>query len=203
MIFNFNQTISLEYEDGKYYKIYFATETNDIIFPVFFEDLFHYFTKGKCRSYEKILYCHDMFDEKEYIPLKLINEKMNIVTEIDSQSRFSLLKNDTNKTRIHFKNINYIILPLIMFKNFHIEFNAKNNIISFYTTDKSILEIKNEKKSNNNSNSSKVIIILSIILIVILIIGFIIFRILRKRKELSIQNDTKKIEEIEEFHNMK
>ena len=92
----------------------------------------------------------------------------------------------------------------MMFKQFHIQFDAINGIISFYTKDKSILEIKNKKKESNK-NSSTLIITLSIIIsiLILLIIGYVIFRILRKRKESNIQNDAKKIEEIEEFHSMK
>ena len=207
MIFNNNYSISLEYEDGKYYKIYFSTETNNITFPEVFGDLFNYFTKGKCKSneIEKSLYCNDMLNEEGYIPLKLINENMSITAEIDSQSRFTTSSYERNntKTRIYFKDINYIILPLIMFKQFHIQFDASKGIISFYTTDKSILEIKNKKKGSNNNSSALIITLSIIIVVVILIIGYVIFRILRKRKESNIQNDAKKIEEIEEFHSMK
>ena len=210
MIFNNNYSISLEYEKGKYYKIFFATETNDIMFPEVFKDLFNYFTKGKCKNnlLENSLYCDGMFDKKEYLPLKLINENMNITVEIDSQSRFNTSDYErilTNKTRIYFRDINYIIFPLIMFKQFHIQFDADNGIISFYTTNNSILEIPNTKNESNKKNSSKLIISLSIIIsvLVILILGYTVFRLIRKKKESNIQNDTKKIEEIEEFHSMK
>lgn len=178
------------------------------MFPEVFGDLFNYFTKGKCKSNskEKILYCDDILNEKEYIPLKLINENMNITAEIDSQSRFSTsyIGRNGTKTRIYFRDIDYIILPLIIFKQFHIQFDATKGIISFYTTDKSILEIKN-KKSKSNNNSSKLIITLSIIIsvLVALILGYVIARIIRKKRESNIQKDTKKIEEIEEFHSMK
>ena len=80
--------------------------------------------------------------------MKLINENMKIKAEIDSVARFSYNNLQANRTRIKFDDIDYIVLPLTMFKQFHIQFDANNNIISFYTTDKSILEVKTKKESN-------------------------------------------------------
>ena len=197
-----DRTISLEYEDGKYYKIYFATETNDIIFPEIFRGLFYYASKGKCKYYNSedkySLYCKDK-EKKGYIPIKFINDNMNITGEIDILDRFNI-ESQSEKTLVTFDDINYIVLPLIMFKNFHIQFDGNNNIISFYTTDNSILEIKKEDKSNNKGLSKAVIavIIISVIL-AIAIIGFLIFIYIRLRKESNIKKTEKKIEEIQEF----
>ena len=197
-----DRAISLEYEDEKYYKIYFATETNDIIFPEIFRGLFYYASKGKCKYYyysEKYsLYCNDI-EKKGYIPIKFINDNMNITGEIDILDRFNI-ESQTEKTIVTFDDINYIVLPLIMFKKFHIQFNGNNNIISFYTTDNSILEIRKKDKSNNKGLSKAVIavIIISVIL-VISIIGFLIFVSLKLRKESNIKKAEKKIEEIQEF----
>ena len=52
---NDDRAISLEYEEGKYYKIYFATETNDIIFPEIFKGLFYYASKSKTNIINIIL----------------------------------------------------------------------------------------------------------------------------------------------------
>ena len=153
---NGDRTISLEYEDGKYYKIYFVTETNDIIFPEVFRGLFYYASKGKCKYYynsedKYLLYCNDK-EKKGYIPIKFINDNMNITGEIDILDRFNI-ESQSEKTLVTFDDINYIVLPLIMFKNFHIQFDGNNNIISFYTTDNSILEIRKKQKSNNKGLS--------------------------------------------------
>ena len=203
---NDDRTISLEYEDGKYYKIYFVTETNDIIFPEVFRGLFYYASKGKCKYYynsedKYLLYCNDK-EKKGYIPIKFINDNMNITGEIDILDRFNI-ESQTEKTLVTFDDINYIVLPLIMFKNFHIQFDGNNNIISFYTTDNSILEIRKKQKSNNKGLSKAVIavIIISIIL-AITIIGFLIFIYIRLRKESNIKKTEKKIEEIQEFQKM-
>ena len=50
-------------------------------------------------------------------------------------------------TKIQFKNNEYFIFPLIMFKNFHVQFDGEANIISFYTTNKDILEVKKKKRT--------------------------------------------------------
>ena len=90
-----------------------------------------------------------------------------------------------------------------MFKNFHVQFDGENNLISFYTLDSSILEVMKEKK-NEPKGSSKVLLsfIIIIIILAIAIIGFVIYRYLRKKKEDDVQKDIKKIEDIEEFHSM-
>ena len=80
--------------------------------------------------------------------IQLMNDDMKITIEIDSAKRFTADNNELkNKTRIRFNNFDYFIFPLIMFKNFHVQFDAENNIIQFYTTNKSILSVKNEEKT--------------------------------------------------------
>ena len=136
---------------------------------------------------------------------------MTITAEIDNINRFNNKSiNDKDKTRIKFENIEYFILPLIMFKRFHIQFDGTNKIISFYTTDTSILQLKKDESINNDNNNNNnnistalLICIIIIVVLVILIIGFVIYIFMRrKNKELTIKNDIKKIEDIEEFHSL-
>ena len=130
---------------------------------------------------------------------------MNITIEIDSADRF--LRNydyKHNKTRIRFFEGDYFIFPLIMFKNFHVQFDAENDLIKFYTTDDSILSLPKEEEKNNPKGFPKVLLafIIVIIILVVSVVGFIIYRSLKKKNTDNIQKDIKKIEDIEEFHNM-
>ena len=56
---------SLKMDDGKYYRIVFATETYDIFLPYSFQNNFHNLTNNKCKEgrYESYLYCDDFFGE--------------------------------------------------------------------------------------------------------------------------------------------
>ena len=214
MIFN-NSVVSLTNDNGIYYKIYFSTETYNIIFPNSFKNKFKIITNNLCSESDNIIICHNVFDNENYFPLKLSNDKMAITTEIDNINRFSNKNSeDKDKTRIKFEDIDYFILPLIMFKRFHVQFDGNNNIISFYTTDSSILQIKGEKEepinngnddNNNNNNISTVLLICIIIIVVlvVIIIGLVIYICIRRKNiESNIKKDIKKIEDIEEFHSL-
>ena len=48
--------------------------------------------------------------------------------------------------RFHEHEEHYIILPMTMFKNFHIQFDIGNNLISFYSNDTSLLKAKKEEQ---------------------------------------------------------
>ena len=211
MIFN-NNVISLEKENGKYYKIFFVSETYNIIFPKIFMNKFNQATNNYCQIDEndKYLYCKNLLKDKNYIPVTFTNENMNITTEIDSIIRFSNNKDEDKKykTRIKFDDIDFFFIPLIMFKNFHVQFDGENKKISFYTIDESILklkkEINNDEEPNNEGISTVLLVLIMIIsILVILIIGFVIYIYIRnKKKESNIKNDIKKIEDIGEFHSM-
>ena len=205
-----NKIASLTKENNELYKIYFSSETYEIFMPNSFENKFNNLTDNKC-TYDKdhvdeidyFLFCNDFFVEKDYIHAKLINQNMSITIEIDSMYRFTNNEEQRGRTRIRYHDIDYFIFPLIMFKNFHVQFDGENNLISFYTLDSSILEVMKEKK-NEPKGSSKVLLsfIIIIIILAIAIIGFVIYRYLRKKKEDDVQKDIKKIEDIEEFHSM-
>ena len=181
IIFN-DISIPLLNKDGYFYQIHFALETHNIIFPNIYKEIFLNKTNNLCNAnIENYLTCINLFNDKEYIPIKLINEEMTMIAEIDNLNRFnSKDKSRANITRITFEDIYYIVFPLIMFKNFYIQFNGEKNIISFYTPNSSLLQIK--KKNNEESSSFLIAILVIIIIVVLLSIGFIIYRIIKKRK---------------------
>lgn len=203
----FNKNIILKNDNGTSLKIYFASEIYDLIFPKSFKDIIIKNSNQQCEYQEKILnlVCEDFFNINEYIPLTLSNGEMNITGEIDNINRFNEFNpKKKDNMRIIFKEIDYIILPLIVFKNFYIQFNAENNKISFYTNDNTILQV--EEKIDNTSPSSSGFTILIVILIILLIIvlGFLIyFFIIRKNSKVEKNiNKFSKLEEEEDFHNM-
>ena len=204
-----NNCISLKNYNNELYKIFFSTENYNIIFPISFKAKFYNLTKDSCieeyEGHDSFLMCENhIFNNSNYFNMKLIRKDFNITVEIDSKARFSLLENELrNKTRIKFSNIDYFIFPLIMFKNFDVQFDAENNFISFYTTDNSILSVVCEKEKSDKGLSKGLIALIVILSIsVVLIIGFIIYRFMRIKKESDIKKDEKKIEEIQEFHSV-
>ena len=214
MSFNGN-IIDLKNGDN-FYKIYFSSENHKIIFPIDFEASFNNITDERCsfnRDYseeeKRYVSCHDFFNEKRYSNITLMDDKMNITLEIDNVNRYNNLEEDKNKTRILYKDVDYFIFPLIMFKNFHVQFDAETNSINFYTTDSSILQVKEdeeEKKYDNKEESSKGLKAFIIILIIVLVLGllFLVFWIIKKRRSSMEKNINKytKFEEDENFKDM-
>jgi len=214
MVFN-NKTIDLikDKDNDIYYKIYFSSENYLIRFPESFKTKFNKETDDICIEKEntKYLDCNNLFDSKEYIQMKLIDDNMTITIEVDNLNRFNKYKDEQkHTTRILFEN-DYFIFPLIMFKNFHVQFDSNKNIISFYTDDPNILEVKkkednspSEDNNNNDSSNAGTIILIIIIILIILILGFGVFWFLRKRKSSSEKNINKynKFEEDDNFQDM-
>ena len=207
MILN-NKIINLERtKDNKLYKIYLTTENYDITFP---RELINETTIGelfdnKCEynRINKYFVCNNFFNGNEYIPLKLISNDMNITLELDNFHRYYSNNDNTEEIiKIIPSDNNYIIFPLIMFKQFHVQFDAEKKVINFYTTDSSIISIKEEKKPTNNedsssSTSSYILTIILVILIILFIlgIGFGIFILIRKRKS-NFEKDINNIDKI-------
>ena len=214
MVFN-NNNIELKNDKDQFYKIYFSSENNYIIFPESFRNKFNNDTKNVCEEDKNthFLFCKDIFKSKEYISMKLIDEEKIITTEIDNSNRFTQnIKDDQeNKTRIKFENVNYFIFPLIIFKNFHIQFNSEKQIIKFYTTDHSILEFikkdeddipKNDEGDNSSSNVGIVLLIIFIILL-ILVLGVGLFWYIKRKKSVEKNiNRYNKFEDEENFQDM-
>lgn len=206
MIFN-NEIIPLKDNNGHLYNIYYSSEIYTSIFPQSFKDEFEEKSNKTCEYKKEIsrLVCN-LFNGKDYIDIKFKNENMTITGELDSEIRFNEYNRDKiNNIRIIFKDVNYIILPLIIFKNFHIQFNAENNIISFYSENSTILQVKKEQQEDNNySFSIKIVFLIILIVVLILVIGFLIFRVI-KAKNLKVEksiNKFNKFEDEEDFHNI-
>ena len=213
MSYNNTSTQLINPDDKQFYKIYFSSEDHTIIFPSSFKSKFKEITKNSC-EYENPdgIACKNLFNSDNYFHLKLIDDNMTITIEIDNKLRFNKVEDTQFQTNIIFKEeVDYFILPLIVFKQFHVQFNAEKNIINFFTTDKSILELKEKDKEDepkndgneSNSNAGTVVLIIVIILI-ILALGFGIFWFLRIRKNSAEKNINKynKFEEDDNFKDM-
>ena len=196
----------------KLYKIYFASELIDIIFPIEFSESFKNSANQMCLINKKNqrLECEkSLFNKEGYIPLKLINDKMNITVEIDYLNRYNTSIEDADEkimTNIKFDSLNdNITFPMIMFKNFHVQFDAESDTISFYTNNKTILEVeKIEEPKNENSSLALTVFLIILIIILIIAILFGIFYFIRKRRgniEKNINRFTK-FEDEEDFKNM-
>ena len=201
--------VSLRDKNNKLYKIYFSSENYNITFPQEFSESFFNLTNQDCQNHssssEHIDYyvsCKTLLKEKEFIPLKLISKNMKITIQIDSQKRFDDNK-DANRTYIRYEKVGYFILPLIMFKNFHIQFDAENNMTRFYTEQKDILEVpeekEDEKPNKEPSNVGKVFLIIFIIILIVAILFGIIWFI-RKRKS-SVEKNINKYNKFDEDDN--
>ena len=172
-----NETYSLINENNnKSYIIYFSSEFNKIYFPKNFEKKIK-----NCKTeneYFPEFICEDL-KNKDYMPLILRNDNMNITLEVDKINRFyNYLYVSEGSSNIFFHEYEYFIFPLTMLKNFHTQFDVEKKIISFYTDDISILEIK-RKKSNKSDETEKpksegistVLLVVLIILGILLILG--------------------------------
>ena len=211
-----NKTILLKNETNYFYKIYFTSETYNIEFPIDFQPVFINSTDYKCyyevdTSGEEYLFCDDYFGENDYFEMILRTSEMNITVEIDDAKRYSsnIKKNDKRQTRIKFsdKRQDLIILPLIMFKKFHVQFNRETNKIYFYTTDPDILQVvkKESKKDSSDSSGSSGLTIFLVILIIIIALGLgfgVFYFLKRKSKTENDINKFNKFEDEEDFKAM-
>ena len=201
------KTESLMKDQENYYKIYFSTENHRIVIPSSFKDKFNNIT-GCTYNESNELSCEFFDDDEEYAEIKLINSnKMNITIEIDRMNRYIIQKEniEPDQTRIIIGEYDYFILPLIMFKKFYVQFDAENYKISFYTTDKTILQVEEDKKKVEKG-SSKAGTVFLVIFIIILVLALVygIFWIIKKRRSSVQQNINKynKFEDEEDFKDM-
>ena len=205
------KSIDLKNEAGNIYQIYFSSEDYNIIFPISFKDNFETITNGQCKYYEDVMsskdsyvYCDNMFNESQYVLLNLINDDINITIQIDNVNRYNNGKAENNRTRIKYKDIDYFILPLIMFKQFHVQFDADKELISFYTTDKSILKKRKEENKKDSGNTGLTIFLVIFIIILILGLLYLAFLFIKKRRNSIEKNINKynKFDEDDNFQNM-
>ena len=136
-----NKTYSLINEqNNKPYIIYFSSEFNTIYFPKNFENKILEKCHKKEDPFLKIT-CEEL-QGKDYLTLKLRSNNMNISLEVDNLKRYYDVSDDGwSNILFHDPGIDYIIFPLTMLKNFHVQFDIENNNISFYSNDTSILEL--------------------------------------------------------------
>ena len=207
MIFN-NINIPLKNGNESLYKIYIASEIRDIYFPKSYEQIFKELSKDSCDKNTKLIYleCKNFFNSSNYVSLQLTeeNEKFIIKGQVDNLARFSKTDDDSKKdmARIRFEDIDYIILPLMVFKEFHVQFDAENSLISFYTDNPEILEVK-EKGKNKSSSIGTVLIIILIILVVLgLIFGAYWFFIKRRKSVETNINTFSKFEDEDNYNNL-
>ena len=170
-----NETYSLINENNnKPYIIYFSSEFNKIYFPKNFENKIKncYLQKNKSE------FICEKLKNKDYLSLKLRNDNMEITLEVDKINRFYNYSSSDGTTNILFHDFEYIIFPLVMLKNFHVQFDVEKKVISFFSNDTSILKVKkktNETQKNENSDGISIGIIIFIIILCIILIGFIGF----------------------------
>ena len=206
-----NKTISLKKEDNEYYKIYFSSESHDIIFPLNLLEKFDNATEGNCSVQSiTILYkvketyaCTNYFVKDNNISLTLNNDNMSITLEVDNYQRFSQDKSEIQKnhSRISFsKYHNDIIFPLIMFKQFHVQFNGEKNVINFFTKDKNLLKVKQEPKNDSSDSDSSGLTVFLVILLIILFLAlcFGILYFVKKKLNKSVENDINKFNKFED-----
>lgn len=186
---------------GILYKIYFSSETHDLIFPYSFKEIFEDKAKDLCFfNSEDYLECKGIFDDSKYVPLQLTenNDNFVITGEVDNMVRFNQ-NNDEKKdyVRVQIKEIDYIILPLTVFKKFYVQFDAEDDLIKFYTDDSTILKVKETKKGG--TSVFKVFIIILIILI-ILALCFVAYIFIKKRQKTEKNiNQFSKFEDEESY----
>mgnify|MGYP003571395113 CR=1 FL=1 len=208
MLFN-NKSIPLE-DNGSLYKIYFSSETHDLIFPNSFKEIFKNYTNKLCNcTSDNYLSCPDYFKVSKYVPIQLTEENDNFVItgQVDSFSRYNTEEeNKKDYARIQFNDINCIILPLIVFKEFHVQFDAESNLIKFYTKDSNILKVKEIKKEEKEEKEeSSALTTFLVILIILILLGLClvaIWFIKYKRKNESDIKEFNKFEDEEGFKNL-
>jgi nitrogen regulatory protein PII-like uncharacterized protein len=105
---------------------------------------------------EQVYICPDL-ENKDYLPLKIRSDNMNITIEVDNVNRFFNFYTTDGIANIYFHDYDYIIFGLSMFNNLHVQFDAENNLIKFYTNDTSLLEVpkKEEPTPDTDPNPSQ------------------------------------------------
>jgi hypothetical protein len=206
MILN-NISIPLKNENQTLYKIYFASEIQNLYFPKSYETIFKELSKDSCVINKKnYLECRNFFNSSNYVSLQLTeeNEKFIIKGQVDNLARFNNTDAESKKdmARIRFEDIRYIILPIMTFKEFHVQFDAENSLISFYTNNSEILKVKEKEKNKSSSIGSILIIILIILLILGLSYGIYWFFIKKRRNIETNINTFSKFEDEEDYKNL-
>ena len=199
-----NINIPLEDNNGNLYKIYFSSESHDLIFPDSFKDIFNNSTIKSCLpTQDNYLSCPELFKDSKYIPIQLTEENDNFVItgQVDSIFRFNTTEEKKKGyAKVQFEEINCIILPLIVFKEFHVQFDADSDLIQFYTKNSDILKVK-----KINKEESSALTIFLVILIILILLGLsvaVFFFIKNRRKTESNINKFSKFEDEDNYQAM-
>lgn len=205
MIFN-NQEIKLDSSEVEDDAVYFSSEKNIMTLPKKFKEIIEKASNNDCTfSRKKEFYlasCKTLFTG-ESIPLTLSNEYMDITFELDSLTRFSHNTNlNKGEFRVNFSDkTKYIIFPLMMFKNFHIQFNADTKQIYFYSEDENILHIKKESvvetKSSNVGKVFLIIFLIIVIIAVLLAIAYGVYYFIKHKRRGGVEQEIGKFSKIE------
>ena len=143
---------------------------------------------------------------------------MEMNLDVDYSHRYcesTLEKQFHNFLGLKSENIHYIVFPMSLFKNFHVQFDIESEEISFYTDNPSLLKITNKKDSKKLSKKEpeptkeivaqgseqkkesygalvKIIVIISITLFIIIIgLAYRYIPLRKKMKNSVIENNTK------------
>ena len=151
----------------KPYEVRFIIESRKIVLPKRFKSLIgiqYSATGSKCYSEKdtetetELFLCKNMNeDDEETIPITFINaeQTMKIKGEIDSENCLGGLSvTDAFPTNIYFNDTDYIVMPLTVFKKFHVLFDAEKNKISFYSEDKSLLKLIEQKQDDGDGDNT-------------------------------------------------
>ena len=172
----------------KPYEIRFIVESKKFVFPLRFKNLIaikYSSTGSECyidstTKKTDLLLCKQMTEDDDYtIPIKFLNVDgtVQLTGEIDNENLLSDWSDDVSPfpTNIYFDDIDYIIMPLLVFKKFHVLFDAENNKISFFSEDKSLLKLieKKEEKEDNGEETDNLEYFKNHIFTTILIIAIV------------------------------
>ena len=149
------------------YEVRFIIESKKIVFPKTLKksiEVIYSSTGSKCYTDSSIkstdlLLCQQMTETDENtIPISFLNADgtMKITGEIDNENLLSNWGSSITTafpTNIYFDDIDYIIMPLTVFKQFHVLFDAENNKISFFSEDKSLLKLIEKKEDGGDGEN--------------------------------------------------
>ena len=179
----------------KLYEVRFIIESKKIVFPTRFKNLIavqYSSTGSECyidttTKKTELLLCKQMTeDDEDTIPIRFLNANgtVQLKGEIDNENYLSDWTDVSPfPTNIYFDNIDYIVMPLLVFKKFHVLFDGENNKISFFSEDKSLLKLieqKEEKKETEDETDNleyfknHIFTTILIIAIVCLVIGLMV-----------------------------
>ena len=138
------QTYNLKEKYYEPFTIYFSPETTYIHMHKRFEKI----VESVLGIY--ILYRNEPRPQN-FEPLILRSGDLSLTLEVDYFDRYlgpnaKIAEKNLLKIKTHDESDNFIIFPMSMFKNFHVQFDVDNNEISFYSENSSL--IQNKKKEN-------------------------------------------------------